>query len=134
VIFCVNTVIPDRTVETAQGWVLYDGECRFCSGTAARFTPMLRSHQFDLAPLQTPWVQQRLGLHPDESLTEMKLLAADGLIYGGADAFVQIARRIWWTWPLYAVSLIPGVRILLRAIYQWIAARRNCADGICAVK
>jgi predicted DCC family thiol-disulfide oxidoreductase YuxK len=130
----VNTGIPDKATETAQGWVLYDGECSLCTDAAARFAPMLRRHHFDLAPLQTPWVQQRLGLKPDEALTEMKLLTEDSRIYGGADAFMQITRRIWWAWPLFAISFLPGIKSLLRALYRKIAARRNCIGGQCKVK
>ncbi len=120
--------------KAAQGWVLYDGECPFCLNAVARFGPILRRHQFDLAPLQTPWVQERLGLKPGEPLAEMKLLAGDETIYGGADALVQIARRIWWAWPLFALSQIPGARILFRTIYRRIATNRNCLNGVCSIQ
>lgn len=130
----MNAVITEQTTEAAQGWVLYDGECSFCTGAAARFAPMLLRHHFNLAPLQTAWVQQRIGLNPDEPLAEMKLLAADGEIYGGADALLQIARRICWAWPLFALAQIPGVMILFRATYRFIAAHRNCLNGACAIR
>jgi predicted DCC family thiol-disulfide oxidoreductase YuxK len=127
----VNAVISERTTEAAQGRVFYDGECPLCTGAAARFAPMLRRHHFDLIPLQTPWVRKRLGLKPDEALTEMKLLTEGGEIYGGAEALVQIARRIWWAWPLFALAQIPGAMILFRAIYRWIAANRHCMSSVC---
>jgi predicted DCC family thiol-disulfide oxidoreductase YuxK len=128
----VNTVIPKRTAET--GWVLYDGECPLCLGTVARFGPLLRRHHFALASLQTSRVQKRLGLKPDESVVEMKLLLGDGTIFGGADAVVQIVRRIWWAWPLFALAQIPGAMILFRAIYRRIAANRHCLNGACSIK
>jgi predicted DCC family thiol-disulfide oxidoreductase YuxK len=127
----VNAAIPKHTTEAAQGWVLYDGECPLCLKAVARFTPLLRRHHFDLAPLQMPWVQQRFGLKPNEPLAEMKLLAGDETIYGGADALTQIARRIWWAWPLFAVTQIPGAMILLRAVYRWIATNRTCVGNVC---
>ena len=130
----MNTKIPDKAAEAAQGWVLYDGECLLCTGAAARFAPMLRRHHLDRAPLQTPWVRQRLGLKPNEPLPEMKLLANDGQVYGGADALLQIARRIWWAWPLFTISFLPGVKNLLRAAYRKIAERRNCINGQCNEK
>lgn len=130
----MNAVIPKQTTEAAQGWVLYDGECPFCLNAAVRFAPMLRRHDFDLAPLQAPWVQQRLGLKPNEPLDEMKLLADDGQIYGGADALLQIARRIWWVWPLFALAQIPGTRILFRAIYRRVAANRHCLSRACSIQ
>jgi predicted DCC family thiol-disulfide oxidoreductase YuxK len=127
----VNAVIPERTTEAVQGWVFYDGECPLCTGALSRFGPMLRRHHFDLAPLQVPWTQKRLGLKPGEPLVEMKLLTANGQIYGGAEALAQIARRIWWAWPLFALTQIPGTAILLRGIYQRIAASRNCIGNAC---
>jgi predicted DCC family thiol-disulfide oxidoreductase YuxK len=127
----VNAAIPKRTAEAAQGWVLYDSDCQLCASMAARFTPMLCRYRFGLAPLQMPWVQQRLGLRPGEPLVEMKLLAANGQIYGGADALAQIARRIWWAWPWFALAKIPGTMFLFRAIYRRFAANRKCLGNAC---
>ncbi|HSY74670.1 MAG TPA: hypothetical protein VK810_04305, partial [Dongiaceae bacterium] len=75
------------------------------------------------------WVRERLGLKPDSELTEMKLLAADGKIYGGADALLQIARQIWWAWPLFALAKIPGMIFTFRAIYRCIESRWHCLTG-----
>jgi predicted DCC family thiol-disulfide oxidoreductase YuxK len=124
-------MIQEPTTEAAQGWVLYDGNCSLCANAVTRFAPMLRRHHFDLVPLQTPWVQKRLGLKLNEPPAEMKLLASDKTIYGGADALVQIARHIWWASPLFALAKIPGALILLRAIYRRIAANRHCLSGVC---
>ncbi len=127
----MNATIPNQAVEAARGWVFYDGECSLCLATVARFAPLLRRHQFDLAPLQTPWVQQRLGLNANEPLAEMKLLAADEQIYGGADALLQIAKKIWWAWPLFALAQIPGVTPLFHLLYRWVAANRTCVGNVC---
>ena len=119
--------------EAAHAWIFYDGDCSFCTAMAARFGPMLTRRHFVLVPLQTPWAQQRLGMKPDEPLTEMKLLAEGGIIFGGADALAQIARRIWWAWPLFAISFLPGIKILLRVLYRQVAMRRHCLSGTCAM-
>src|SRR5258706_5252804 len=116
-----------------RGWVLYDGEWRLCTGTVARFGPVLRRLHFELAPLQTPWVRERLGLKAGEMPDEMKLLAEDGRIYGGAEALLQMARLIWWARPLYALAQIPGGTVLFRAIYRQIAASRHCLNGACEI-
>ena len=110
--------------EPVRGWVLYDGECPLCCATAARFTPLLLRHRYPLASLQTPWVQERLGLQPGAPLDEMKLLAADGKIFGGAAALLQIARHIRWAWPMFALAKIPGVKISLWAAYRRVARNR----------
>jgi predicted DCC family thiol-disulfide oxidoreductase YuxK len=127
----VNALIPKHTSEAAQGWVFYDSDCPLCSRTVKRFAPMLRRHHFVFAPLQAAWAQKRLGLKPGDPLVEMKLLAKDEIIYGGVDALAQIARRIWWAWPLFALVQIPGMMILLRVIYRRVAANRNCFGNAC---
>lgn len=127
----MNAIIPERTADAVQNWVFYDGECQLCTSAVARFAPMLRRHHFILAPLQVPWTQKRLDLKPAEPLVEMKLLAANGQIYGGAEALVEIARRIWWAWPLFALTQIPGAMILLLGIYSRVAANRHCLSGAC---
>jgi predicted DCC family thiol-disulfide oxidoreductase YuxK len=117
--------------ESIRGWVFYDGECLLCVAAAEKFAPLLRRHHFDLAPLQARWAQERLGLKAGELTAEMKLATSDGKIFGGADALLQIARRIWWAWPLFALAQIPGVIIFLHAIYRRVAASRNCLNGNC---
>src|SRR6185437_1185490 len=129
-----TTTMNLKREETNRGWVLYDGECPFCIASAKRFTPLLHRHGFDLAALQAPSVQERLGLESGELLVEMKLLATNGQIFGGADALLQIARRIWWAWPLFAISFLPGIKILLRVIYQHVAANRRCLNGACSIR
>jgi predicted DCC family thiol-disulfide oxidoreductase YuxK len=111
--------------------VLYDGVCPFCIGLADRFGPMLRRRGFELAPLQTPWVQARLNLKPDEPLTEMKLLTPDGVVLGGVEAMLYIADRFWWARPMTLVMRLPGIRHLLNKLYAFIAARRYCLGGAC---
>ena len=115
----------------SRGWVLYDGDCPLCCAAAARFAPLLQRHGFQFAPLQTPWVQAQLGLQPNVLLNEMKLLTADGNVFGGAEAVVQIARAIWWGWPLFALAQIPGVKHLLATIYRHVAANRHCLSRVC---
>jgi alginate O-acetyltransferase complex protein AlgI len=64
----------------------------------------------------------------------MRVLLADGATSGGAEAVVEIARKIWWGWPLVLAAKLPGVMVLLRAIYRRIVANRYCAKGGCAVE
>jgi predicted DCC family thiol-disulfide oxidoreductase YuxK len=117
--------------EANRGWIFYDGDCALCTATASRFSPLLNRHHFNLAPLQSPWAMERIGAKPEEPLPEMKLLAADGNIFGGADALLQIAKQIWWAWPLFALAQIPGVKIFRRAAYRRVAANRLYLSGLC---
>ena len=126
----MNAVIPQRAIDTAPAWVLYDGDCAFCRGGAERFGRVLEDHGFKLAPLQTPWVRSRFGLDAEAPPAEMLVLMPDGQVCGGADGTMQIARRIWWAWPVFLLSRVPGMRILFRAIYLQVAARRHCLNAV----
>ncbi len=127
----MNTEITEYVKQ--HGWVLYDGDCRFCAGLARRFRPWLAGRHFELVPLQTPWVRTRLGLPDSDLLAEMRLLRPDGKVFGGVDALLEISRHYWWTWPLRHVVRLPGIKNLLRLGYQWVAGHRKCAEGTCAV-
>jgi predicted DCC family thiol-disulfide oxidoreductase YuxK len=123
----VNSEITKiKEIEELQGWLLYDGECAFCTAWAARLEPVLTRRGFDLAPWQSPWVHECLDLSPAEPFTEIRLVTVTGAAFAGADAFIHLARRVWWAWPFHLVALLPGIKPVLRAAYRWLAARRHC--------
>jgi predicted DCC family thiol-disulfide oxidoreductase YuxK len=130
----VNTEITDGNVKEAKGWVLFDGDCSLCTASARFFSHTLSRHGFTFAPLQTAWVRRRLNLPEGEPPKEMRLLLANGDAPGGADAILEIARRIWWGWPLFIFAKLPGIKPMLRALYRAIAANRYCASGSCKVR
>ena len=74
-----------------------------------------------------------LGVPEDQLLDEMRLRLHDGTVFGGAAAVVEIARRIWWAWPLWALSRLPGAMRPMRATYRWIARHRSCVNGACEI-
>lgn len=125
--------------EAKRGWVFYDAECPMCTRLTARMAADLRARGFDRAPLQDPWVRQRLGLSLEQLLAEMRVLARDGRTLGGADAVVYLAREVrntthwWWAWPFTVVSRMPFGMRLLRYGYRRVAARRHCRKGVCAI-
>lgn len=114
-----------------RGWVLYDAECAFCTRWMARLEKAIVRRQFQLAPLQTPWVNERLGLAQSSTPDEIKLLTVEGSVFGGADALIYLARLIWWAWPVYLLARLPGAKPLLRAAYRAVARRRHCLSGGC---
>ena len=135
--FTVNPLTAENvrrlSLSRAQnsGWIFYDGECSFCTNSVRRFDRTLQRSGFVPVPFQTPWARARLDLQPNSELTEMIVLTADGRKFGGADGIVQIARKIWWAWPLFALAKIPGIIFPLRAIYRRVAANRHCLGGKC---
>ena len=78
-----------------------------------------------------PGAPAEFGIPDDQLLAEMRLRLRDGGVFGGAAAFVEIAHRIWWAWPLWALSRLPGAMRPMRATYRWIARHRSCAHGAC---
>jgi predicted DCC family thiol-disulfide oxidoreductase YuxK len=120
------------TEETGFGWVLYDAECRFCVALARRCERALARRKFRLAPLQTEG--GRAGLESGtELLSEMRVVTAEGRVFGGASAVVELSRHFWWAGWLRGVASLPIGKRALDAGYRWIAARRYCLGGGCAV-
>ena len=116
-----------------RGWVFFDRDCPVCVATVRRFRRPLERRGFRFAALQDPRVQALLDLPDAELLREMRVATSEGKIYGGAQAIVHLAGRIWWAWPLYAAAKLPGVSRLLDAGYRWFADHRTCAAGVCQV-
>ncbi len=113
--------------------VFYDADCQFCVNAVRRFERVLARRHFELVPLQVPGASATFGVPDDQLLAEMRLRLRDGRVFGGAAAVVEIARRIWWAWPLWALSRLPGAMRPMHATYRWIARRRNCANGACNI-
>src|SRR6202043_504019 len=124
--------MPDKDRSFAS--VFYDADCRFCVDAAGRFRRVLARRRFELVPLQTPGAAAEFGVSDDQLLAEMRLRLHDGRVFGGAAAVVEIARRIWWAWPLWALSRLPGAMRPMHATYRWIARRRSCANGACDIE
>lgn len=129
----MSTEITDKSGKEPVGWIFYDAECALCLRWMRRTERLLDRRDFKFVPLQTAWAKERLGLTDATVLTEMRLLLAEGRIFGGADAAMEIARYIWWAWPIWMISKIPGVISFGRAIYRFIANNRHCTSDACAV-
>jgi len=117
-----------------QGWVLYDGECAFCTRWVGYWAGVLHRHGFGTSALQAPWVEQRLGLSREQLLYDVRLLRNDGQLNSGADVYLYVWRRIWWAWPLWAIFSAPGFNRLIHAGYRWFAQNRYCISGACRIE
>ena len=114
-------------------WLLYDGACPFCLRLANRWRGTIERRGIGMAPLQAEWVGARLNLPEEELLRDMRLLTADNRLLAGVDAYVYLWRRIWWCFPLWLLTLLPGVRWIMRRAYRWVAEHRACLSGACAL-
>lgn len=95
------------------GWVLYDDSCGFCRRWIPYWSATLGKRGFDIAPLQSAWVAQRLPA--EDLLADLRLVLADGTQIRGADVYRYVMRRIWWAYPLYLLSVAP----LLSRVFDW---------------
>ncbi len=99
--------------EPVNGWVLYDGDCGFCSRWLQFWQRTLAKHGFHSVPLQEPWVAERLKVPADQLLYDIRLLTRDGELASGADVYLQVTRRIWWARPFFTVFSLPGFNWLI---------------------
>jgi predicted DCC family thiol-disulfide oxidoreductase YuxK len=114
-----------------EAWVLYDGACGFCSRWVPFWAPTLRGIGVSTAALQEKWVGARLSLPPEDLLSDITLLFRDGRMLRGAEAYRYAMRRIWWAYPLYLLSIAPGLRSLFDAGYRIFARNRYRVSSAC---
>lgn len=123
----------DRKSRHARGWLFYDADCRFCTRVAGLLVAPMRRRGLAIAPLQDPRVAALLGLPQQELLAVIRFVDSSGHQSSGADAFVVLARELWWARPLAWISNVPWARPVLRAAYRSIADRRKCGHLDCSV-
>jgi predicted DCC family thiol-disulfide oxidoreductase YuxK len=121
------------TIEPREGWVLFDGACGICSRWVPFWQPTLRRRGFEIAPLQSAWVRERTGLSANELTRDFRLLCPDGRLLSGADVYRYLMRRIWWAYPLYLLSELPGLRRLFDWGYRTFARHRFRVSGACGL-
>lgn len=115
------------------GFLAYDADCAFCVRWVARVRKIVEARHIRLVPLATPWVRQRLNLREGEVPDRIWLLLPDGSKRGGADAIIEVARRVGWARPMAWIAGLPGIRGLLHRGYGWIARHRHCLGGQCDI-
>jgi len=123
----------NKADQPTAGLICYDGDCALCLCWLRRVERPLLRRGFGFVPLQTAWVKTQLNLSETDLLKEMRLLLPDGRMFGGADAAVVLARYVWWLWPLWIISKIPGTMPIIRATYRVIAKNRHCASDRCEI-
>ncbi len=114
-----------------KGWVLYDGDCGFCSRWVPFWERTLAKRGFRIAPLQADWVADKFKFIEDELTADFRLLLADGEKIAGADVYRYLMRRIWWAKPLWFLSTLPILRGLFDAGYRAFADNRYWISRAC---
>jgi len=125
---------PKPTATVPEGWVLYDETCGFCRKWVPFWANTLRKRGFEIAPLQTDWVSQRLQAGENELLQDLRLVLADGGQVQGADVYRHAMRRIWWAYPLYLLSIAPPGKRIFNWGYTQFAAHRYEFSRACLIR
>lgn len=103
--------------------VLFDADCGVCTSTARLLLRLDRRGLLRLVPLQTATVS---GAPPrGELLDALHAVDAEGSWWVGADAVVEIAKRVTVLRPISAVARLPMARSLLDDGYRTVAHNRQ---------
>jgi len=111
--------------------VLYDGSCGACSRWVPGWQRTLKKHGLAVAPLQSPWLAERLAAAGEAPLQDFCVLLADGRQFRGADGYRQIFRLMRWTYPIFWLSCVPGFRWAFDHAYLWFARQRFAISRAC---
>jgi predicted DCC family thiol-disulfide oxidoreductase YuxK len=116
---------------TQVDWVLYDDGCGICRKWVPFWRKTLVQNGFEIAPLQSKWVADRLHLSDEELMRDIRLLLKDGSEISGADAYRYVMRRIWWAYPFYLLSISPILRKIFDVTYRTFARNRYRISNTC---
>ncbi len=114
--------------------VLFDGVCRFCSGSVRFILERDSGRRFAFAPLQSPVAQKLLQQH-DRLLEQMDslVLVENGRCSTRSTAALRIVRHLSWPWPLLSVLiLVPRplrdlcYDMFARNRYRWFGMNEEC--------
>ncbi len=114
--------------------VLFDGVCRFCSGSVRFILERDSGRRFAFAPLQSRAAQKLLQQH-DRLLEQMDslVLVENGQCSTRSTAALRIVRYLSWPWPLLKVLiLVPRplrdfcYDMFARNRYRWFGKNQEC--------
>ena len=116
--------------------LIFDGECGFCSVSANFIVRRIRPRA-----TVVPWQNLNLaplGLSPKECTEAVQWVNPDGSLLSGNRAIMAMLRTAPALWPVIGwVGDLPGINVLARVVYQWIADHRELMPGstpACAVE
>ena len=112
--------------------LIFDGDCAFCTSSAAWLAERLRRQDGSNANL-VAWQftdLAALGTTQQRAQQEALWIAADGSIFGGAEAFAAWLRYRGGSYGVAGRALsLPGIRGLAAAVYRLIAKNRHRMPG-----
>jgi len=117
-----------------KGWVLYDGLCGFCSWWIPFWRSSIQKTGYDVTPVQTEWVKEKLDLSTEELNSDIRLLLNDGTLINGADAYIYGMKRVWWSFPIGWILGLPFFRQMTWKFYKVFNRNRFLVSKVCRLK
>lgn len=123
--------LPDPDARPGSDVVIYDGDCRFCTGQVRNLRRLdLIGGRLSFLSLHDPRVAQRYpDLSHDALMDQMYVVDTRGRRHGGSDAVRYLTRRLPLLWPAMPILHLPGTARLWRWAYQQVAKRRYKIGG-----
>ena len=84
-----------------------------------------------MGPRRDDGGRARLQLSDDELLVDLRWLLPGDEQIAGADVYRYCTRRIWWAWPIWLFSVLPGGRSIFDCGYRTFARNRYCVSDTC---
>lgn len=116
---------PGKTVE-----VFYDGDCPLCMREIAMLRRRDRAAKIQFTDIAAPGFQTERSY--DELMARIHGRLPDGTWIDGVEVFRQLYAAIGFR-KAVAVSRVPGISHVLRAVYWLFAKNRLRLTGRCAI-
>ncbi|SDT02974.1 Predicted thiol-disulfide oxidoreductase YuxK, DCC family [Friedmanniella luteola] len=113
-------------------WLVFDGDCAFCTSSASWVAERLHRPGGPDAHL-VPWQftdLAALGATPERAQTEVLWVEPDGRVIGGAAAFAAWLRFRGGPYGVAGRAMgLPGVRSVAARVYRLVARNRDTMPG-----
>lgn len=128
----MDNLPPTTTNPRTVPWLVFDGDCAFCTTSAQWVAGRLHRPGGPDAHL-VPWQftdLAALGATAERAQTEVLWVTPDGAVSGGAAAFAAWLRFRGGPYgPVGQAMTAPGVRSLAALVYRFVARHRDQMPG-----
>ncbi len=132
------TRLPRPEERPAGVVVIFDGQCRMCTGQIERLARWDSREQLSYLSLHDPEVYRRYPeLTHDALMQNMVVVDRAGRRNVGAAGLRVLSREIPRLWPLVPLLHLPGTLPIWQWLYSQVAKRRyrfgrvECDEGTC---
>jgi predicted DCC family thiol-disulfide oxidoreductase YuxK len=110
--------------------VLYDGLCRFCTGSAKKLARLAGKRRIETVSFQDEGVLERFpDIGYDALMKRMHVVMPDGRVFAGAEAVTRVIAALPIVGALAFGYYVPGIRQLANVAYDAVARNRYRIAG-----